>query len=306
MQTVENLVIKNKVPVVALPDELLHLVGREFGQPAPGDRVSIDIDLDVTQRFFRESDVLKYIEEVQCVDWNQFGYVTVIEHSDGRRVLIDGQHRTGVVRALLPNQREIPAHIVRTDDEKYAARLFARLNGVTVRKISNEELLWAEVLAESPEALKTLFWLKECDLACGRVNEGYDRPTVKRTGFERCIKFSPQATVAAVKLIRKAYPNARKFDNLLLGLVRLLSHPEYSRLMNKNITIGKMFEQWMIYFAEGNKITKMVDLVARTDPWYDAIAYGIYTTFRVWMEGKGKLHHCPSMDKLKKHYKLAN
>jgi hypothetical protein len=303
MQT-EYVIPHQSVPVVELPETLAHLIGREYGQPAPGARVSVDVDLDITQRFFRESDVVKYIEEVQCVDWNQFGYVTVIEHSDGRQVLIDGQHRTGVVRALLPNQQEIPAHIIRTDDQKYAAKLFARLNGVTIRKISNEELLWAEVLAESPEALKTHYWLVECDLACGRVNDDGRRAEVKRATFERAIKYSPQATKAAVNLIRGAYPAARKFDNLLLGMVRLLSHSQYAKLMNKNITIGQMFEQWMNYYGQGHKISELVDLVPRTDPWYDAIAFGLYKQFRIWMDGRGKLHHCPSMDTLKKYYKL--
>lgn len=299
-----NEIPHQSVPTVELPENLQHLIGQQYGTPAPGHRVSIDTNLDITQRMFKSSDVIKYINEVQCVDWNQFGYVTVVEHTDGRRTIIDGQHRTGVVRALLPDCKEIPAHIIHTDDHKYAAKLFARLNGVTVRKISNEELLWAEVLAESPEALKTFHWLVKCNLACGRVNDDGIRPQVKRATFERAVKFSPLATRSAVELITKAYPNAKSFDNLLLGLVRLLSHGQYAKLTNKNITIGQMFEQWMNYYGQGHKITELVDLVPRTDPWYDSIAYGLYKQFRVWMDGKGKLHHCPSMDLLKKFYKI--
>lgn len=290
------------VPAVKLPTRSQHYIGRQTGTPAPGARVSVDIEMDTSQRDYNERDVVKYIEEVGCVDWNLFGYVTVVEYPDGRQVLINGQHRTGVVKTLLPNIKEVPAHIIKTNDPRYAAITFARYNGIVSRQVSKEQLLWAEVLAESPDALQTKYWLERCGVSCGKVNDSAT-VEVKRATFEKALKFSPECTEYAIQLIRAAWPKATSFDNLLLGVVRLLSHKSYNKLTNTNLTIGREFAKFMVEYARTNTVKDATLIVPRSDPWYDSVAYGIYKKFRVYMANQNKLNHCPSQDILKNIYK---
>lgn len=304
------LTTSNAVPAVVLPESLKHLIGQVTGNKAPClQEVSVDTPMDPSQRDFNPNDVVKYISKSQGLDWNLFGYVTVVENPKTKqRTMINGQHRTSIVKTLAPIVKTVPAHIISTDDPQYAAKLFAYLNGVASRNVSREQLLWAEVLAGDADAIATQQKLIYCDLACGKVNAGKGIKQVSRATFEKCIKLGLDETKYAVSLISRAYPERDNFDNLLHGLVRLLSIPQYRPLMDTTKTLGKMFEQWFVNtLPDGYPSYKdATSIVTRTDPWQNSIAYGLYKTFFGFMKRKGKGNHCPAKKAIADLYKLAD
>ena len=107
----------------------------------------------------------------------------------------------------------------------------------------------------------------------------------------------------AVSLITKAYPEADNFDNLLLGLVRLLSHDNYRGLMNTNIALGKSFSDWFIQsLPESRNYKEATFPEYRLGQWYNGIAFGLYKQFVRFMERKGVRHRCPPYETLKDIY----
>ncbi len=303
----ETSIVEELKPVTAvtLPPRLNHCYGKIRGTPAEGDKVSVDTPMAYAQRPYNEADVIRYIDKSQGLDWNLFGHVTVIERfSDGKRFMINGQHRTGLAITIDPSIKEVPAHIIKTDDEEYAARLFGLMNGVASRNVSAEQLLWAEVLSKDPDALNIKRILELCDVACGKVNEAPGRKQVKRAGFVKCIAFGEKETILAVNLIKKAYPKTDNFDNLLSGLVRLLTLADYKDLSNSKYKIGERFQDWF---------TNIMPLVLsykeatfpkyRQGPWYNGIAYGIMKTFKIYLNREEWAG--PAVDPIKKIYEKS-
>jgi hypothetical protein len=281
-KTMLNLV-QNSTKVESLPPRLHHCAGKIVGTPAPGARVSIDTPPAEAQRPYNDDDVLRYIERSQGLDWNLFGYVTVVERSDGSRVLINGQHRIGVVKKVDPSCQEVPAHIIRSDDPEYAARLFGLMNGVASRHLTREQLLWAEVLAKDKDALDTQRVLVAANLSCGKVNEDPDRRQVKRANFEKCMKFGVSETLYATQLLYRSYPD-RDFDLLLSGLTKLLSMSAYADLSNMKKLQGQRFDHWFTnVFAESHSYRDATFPDYRNGQWYNGIAYGILKKFRHYM-----------------------
>jgi len=299
MQTIQNI-----VPPVTLPEKLQHLINSPpLGTKASMTQVSVDTPMDESQRDFNDIDVVRYIAKSECLDWNLFGVVTVVERSDGTQTMINGQHRTSIVKTLLPTERTVPAHIIKTDDKEYAAKLFAYLNGVASRNVSREQLLWAEVLAGDIQALMIKSNLVSCGLACGKVNFGKGIPQVKRAGFEKCVKFGLPETIYATKLIRQAFPEADNFDILLQGTTKLLSHDEYRGLMNTNIALGKSFQEWFVHrLPESRNYREATFPEFRLGQWYNGVAFGLYKQFVRYMERKGVAHRCPPIKTLKDIY----
>lgn len=301
---------KEVVPSVDLPENLKHLIGVVVGTKAPClSEVSVDTPMDPSQRDFNPNDVIKYISKSQGLDWNLFGYATVVEDpKTGLRTMINGQHRTSIVKTLAPDVKTVPAHIIRTDDPQYAAKLFAYLNGVASRNVSREQLLWAEVLAGDPVALKIKQQLIYCDLSCGKVNAAPGRRDISRAAFEKCVKLGVEETRYAAQLISLAYPKQVSFDNLIHGLVRLLTLEPYTKLMNLERALGKNFAKWFVeVLPQSFTYKESTKIVVRTDPWQNSIAYGLYSKFYNWMDNQGlKGPGLPSKKTIADLYKLSN
>ena len=272
-----------------------------IGQPAPGKTVSVDTPLHEVQRPLHEASIRKYINKIGTIDWNMFGYVTVVEYPDGSQRVIDGQHRISLVKTLSPGTKQVPAHIIKINNTEDAAQYFAFLNGVMIRKITNEELLWAEVIARDPDALNTFRVLQRADLSCGQVNPGFKK--VKRVVFEKCIKLSEENTVLASKLIKQAYPNNDNIDLLLHGLVHLLSVPEDENL-SKDLTLGKMFKEWFVErLPEGRDYKDACfKQYQNNSQWQIGIAYGLMEVFDTYMKRKGKSHQVPALKFIRDSY----
>jgi len=291
-----------KITAISLSDrEKLATSRPHIGQPAPGKTVSVDTPLHEVQRPLHEASIRKYINRIGTIDWNMFGYVTVVEYPDGSQRIIDGQHRISLVKTLSPMTKSVPAHIIHISNTEDAAQYFAFLNGVMIRKITNEELLWAEVIARDPDALNTFRVLKLANLSCGQVNPGFKK--VKRAVFEKCIKLGEENTILAADLIKRAYPGNDNIDLLLHGLVQLLSVPEYKNL-SSDLTLGKMFKEWFIERLPEGRDYK--DACFKTyqnnSQWHIGIAFGLMEVFDTYMNRKGKAHQVPALKFIKDSY----
>jgi len=279
---------------IDLPDNFKKYVGRpHIGHPAPGETIDINTPLHPVQRPLKRNAILKYIEMIGTVDWNMFGYATAVE-LDGQRYVIDRQHGMSLVKTIAPHVTHVPAHIIRIDknDEEYAAKLFAYLNGVASTKPSQEEILWAELIAREPHAINIENVLIQAELSCGMINEGHMQ--ISRSTIEKCIKLGVVETLYAAKLIKAAYPNRKECNQLFHGLVYLLSLDAYKGYMG-NLTLGKMFRQWMTSdFPDNNTYNDAkFKKYQPTNAWQVGVAYGLNKQFRHWMDRKGKGNHLP-------------
>lgn len=266
---------------IDLPKNIKHFVGAQRGVMAPGDRVSVDTPMNITQRGLHRKDIYKWIEKHKGVDWNLFGYVTVVQFPNGDREMINGQHRTDLVKMVLPEQTEVPAHIINIEDQDYAAKLFAAMNGGSSRKLTTEELFWSEVIGKEPFALYVKEQLEKMNLACGKVNEGKGRKQVKYPNFTKCLKMGEDATAVAVSLIDNAYPDQGIDDQVLSGVTRLLSLKEYAEYADSDTTLGKQFEEWFTgSLADNHQLTELrFNLYKNTSQWYNGVAFGLAKKF---------------------------
>jgi hypothetical protein len=295
-------VLLNHVEQANLPQHLIQYIGRQKGKQAPGDRVSVDTQMNESQRDLHPNDIYKWIENNEGVDWNLFGYTTVIRFPDGSLEMINGQHRTQLVKWILPDVQEVPAHIIDTNDKEYAARLFASMNGVDSRKLTTEELFWAQVIGRDPYALYVQKQLKKMNLACGKVNSSEDRKRVKYGGYTNCLKMGEEATSRAVNLIDRAYPTQGMDDQVLIGLTRLLSIKEYQDLADTTLKIGREFDQWFTNdFADTTMLSDArFPQFKNTTQWYNGVAYGIMSRFRHFQKRKNRTS--PGVDTIKRIY----
>lgn len=273
-----------------LPQKLKHFIGSQKGTMAPGDRVSVDTPMNMVQRTLHRKDIIKWIEKHKGVDWNLFGYVTVVQFPNGTREMINGQHRTELVKIVLPDQQEVPAHIIHIDDQDYAAKLFAAMNGGSSRKLTTEELFWSEVIGKEPYALYVKQQLEKMDLACGKVNEGATRKQVKYPNLVKCLKMGEDATAVAASLIDSAYPDKGIDDQVFSGLTRLLSLKEYEDYGDNETILGKQFEEWFTgSLADTHRLTELrFNQYKNTSQWYVGVAYGLAQKFAHYQRQKNR------------------
>jgi hypothetical protein len=273
-----------------LPKNLHQFIGNQRGKMAPGLKIPVDTEMNVTQRDLHARDIFKWIEKHQGVDWNLFGYATAVRFPDGTLELINGQHRITLVKWMLPDVKEVPAHIIDITDQDYAAKLFSAMNGGSARKLNTEELFWAEVIGKDPYALYVRDQLVKMNLACGKVNEGVGRKQVKYPNFVKCLKMGEDATAKAVELIDSAYPGQGIDDQVLSGVTRLLSLTDYADLGDCDTNIGIQFEQWFTKnLADSHQLSELrFNEYKNTSQWYNGVAYGLAKKFSHYQKRKNR------------------
>lgn len=301
------------VKAIKLPKKLEQYIGKVKGTPAAGDRVKLsNITLAIAQRDLNEQDCHKYIEKSRGLDWNLFGHLTVCKMPNGSHELINGQHRLRVAVIVNPLVSEFPAHIIdlshlsQEEAEEEAARLFAKMNGVASRQLNSEQLFWAEVIGQDPQALYIKDVLERANLQCGKVNDTpAGKKRVKHANFVKCVKMGEEATIYAADLVNRAYPKAGMNDNLLSGLTRLLSHSSYKELMDPAENVCSEFEDWFVNFVpQLMQISQLGFAQYRnTHKWYDGVAYGIYQMFAHYQRNKNRW--CPPLEPIEKVYKAG-
>ena len=311
--TKEKKMTNTNLKAPKLPKKLEQYLGKVKGTPAAGDRVKLsDLTLAIAQRDLTESDCHKYIEKSRGLDWNLFGHLTVCKMPDGTYELINGQHRMRVAIIIDPSIDEFPAHVIdlsdmtQADAEQEAARLFAKMNGVASRQLNSEQLFWAEVIGQDPQALYIKDVLERANLQCGKVNDTpAGRKKVKYANFVKCVKMGEDATIYAADLINRAYPKAGMNDNLLSGMTRLLSHSSYKELTDPAEQVSEEFEDWFINFVP--QLMQISELgfaqYRNTSKWYDGVAYGLYRMFAHYQRNKNRW--TPPVEPIEKVYKAG-
>ena len=274
----------------SLPKSVEKYIGKEWGEWAPGDRISVDTELAICQRPYKKQNVYKYIAKVGGLDKNLFGYATAVRRkSDGKLALINGQHRINLVKILSPNTKTVPAHIIDVNDEDfitYGSKHFAEINGVVSKTLSNEELFKSRVLAQDAEALNILRVIQIAGVSIGEVNQTSTTTPVLYAGFTKCIKLSEDATIRSVELLKAAFKTVN--DDVLHGLVFLLSHQTYQDLGNPNTAVGKHFEAWLTQAVPlFHGVNDLKFKKYRQGPWQKGIAYGLAQSFAKFQRNKG-------------------
>jgi len=268
---------------VSPPKSIQKYIGKEWGTWAPGDRIPVDTPLSKCQRDYKEQNVFKYIKKIGGLDRNLFGYATAIRRkSDGQLALVNGQHRINLVKILSPLTTEVPAQIIDVEDEdfdRYGSRFFHQINGGVNKALTNEELFYAQVIAEDPEALAIRQALVKCQLSCGKVNNEVGTLPIKYATFVKCLALGGPATERAVQLLRKGFKSMNEVA--LHGLVYLLSRKEYEVLGNRSVAVGKHFETWLT-----QAVPMFHSVTALTFPkyhnaksWEVGVAYGLVQSF---------------------------
>lgn len=252
-------------------------LGSSYGTPAPGGRISVDTPLAPFQRKKSKAKVTEYINKSKGVDWNLFGYATAVRYPDGRIELINGQHRIDVVRQILPDVKEVPAHIIDLTETQYAATLFDNMNGAASQNLKSEEQFYAQIYAGNKHALMLESILKKTNFSVGKVNESPTNRPIKYANFVKCVRFGSDEFLRAAELVDTIWPKGSVSDNLLSGMSRLFSINEYAPLMDNTCSIGKGFEQWLTNHANNGITQRELEFkkYQNAGPWYDAIAYGL-------------------------------
>ena len=275
--------MQTKTKKSTLPASVEKYVGKVWGTPANGDRISIDTPMHKSQRPYRKQNVYKYIAKVGGLDWNLFGHATAVRRkSDGATAIINAQHRINLVKIVAPWVTEVPAHIIEVDDldyETYASALFTQFNGQTSKSLSNEEMFKALVLALDPQALKIEKVLIKCGLSIGEINKDPKNNPVVYANFVKCLRLGEDATERAVELMKKGFKSVA--DDPLHGITFLLAHPTYKILGDTSVKVGKDFEEWLTKAVPMfHSLNDLKFKQYRNNPnWSKGIAYGIMKAF---------------------------
>lgn len=255
-------------------------VGVAYNTPAPGDRISVHTPLALSQRPLNITKVKEYVKHHQGVDWNLFGYVTAMRLKNGEMLLVDGQHRRELVKTYLPDVQEIPAHIIDGTPE-LSARYFYAMNGGSSSHLKSEEVFWAKLQAGDEFATSIADTLSKTQWSVGKVNTNKaNTRSCKYANAVKSIGFSEDAFIRSTQIIDEVFPTGPA-DNLLSGMSRLLSIPQYAELGNPNKAIGKQFVQWLKNIKAIGASPKNLEFkkYRNTGPWYDAVAYGLARHF---------------------------
>lgn len=219
-------------------------LGHAWGTPAKGDRVSVQIDSVESQRPLDEKKCWDYINKHKGVDWNLFGYVKVARLPNGSLKLLDGQHKTYIVRNILPHVTEVPADIIDCTPIE-AAKYFDELNGGSNKSINQEDRFWAKICMGDDFALVLLDVLKKTTFHISKANlTEYSRP-IKYTAFKKSISCGEKQFLRAAEIIQEVFPNDKNYDLLIEGLSRLFAIQDYYDLMDGSKGIGKNFVDWL-------------------------------------------------------------
>lgn len=266
------------------------------GKPATGESISVDTPLHVAQRDISISDIKKWAHKHQGIDWNLFGYATAVKHSDGTLELINGQHRIQLVKWLLPDVQVVPAHIIEigTDGNDYIGKLFADMNGGSQRRLTPEDLLWAEVIGRESKALHVKKCLEAAGLACGKVNAVNDNPQVSRHTFEACLAYGEASTFTAVNLFVSAFKPRGKIDSqIVTALTLMFSLTDYADYADISTRAGLEFHSWFQALPLAGYSVKDLHFdeyknKGASNKWENGAVYGFVQRFAMAMRAQGK------------------
>jgi len=269
------------------------LVGKSYGTPAPGKRVSVNTALAFSQRDLRMQKVKDYAYQQNGVNWDHFGYIKVVEYADGKLEVLDGQHRLQLVKDLLPEVKEVPAHVIPGTPE-YAAKTFVTLNDTGITSLNADDKYWALCVAKDSKALMLKSVLEKTRYSIGKVNAKSRHRPLRFPNAQKAIGFSANAFIRSCEICDDVWPTGRISDQLISGMSKLLSIPEYEAIGDPNKKIGKDFVEWLRFVngAIPSNVQKALEFGKHKNqgPWYNATAYGLCNAFMKRQRYEGKTH----------------
>lgn len=246
------------------------------------------LKLDRCQRMLDQAHAVKCIRQSGGLDWFKMQPIDVVRNSQGECTVINGQHRLAMLEIVLPDEEQVQCRVIETDSQAQAARLFADFNARGIKRVKDTDLLWAEIIAESPQALRTYGLLKKMNLRTDRVNEYTDegQPTgalnIDLAAFNRCCRWGVPETERAVDLYRRAWPRERGVNgDVITGLTRLLTFDHLRRDLAPSTQYGQNFDQWFVATMQHLHINraKYENYRNARAGWYDGVAWGLLEDF---------------------------
>lgn len=253
--------------------------------------VSVDTPNVRAQRKIYTTKAESYLQEVGEFDWNLFGAILVVEYPDGTQEIVDGGHRTWLVKQYLPEVQSVPAIILKVNDEAEAAQIFHRINGTCSKSVNNEEKFVAQVLGKEKGALKLEQGLKMCN---ARVQSNGNVVGLKRGKTIRIAKWrtlytrNAAITEKACGILNDVFANDDHYNVLLLeGLITLIDFME-----KQSFDFNRYENDFVAFLEDKSKITeqnKMTYGQLRKDNHYGiSVAYGLYQDFYYWCKINNK------------------
>lgn len=181
---------------------------------AIGDRpdlVWVDVTLiDVDNNYQRELDGRQVQKILKGFRWDHFGAVVLARKPDGRFSVTDGQHRCKAA-ALHPQINEVPALIIKGEGMAAEAENFLVINRAR-KAVSPVDTYWAGIAAGNASDLRIRDVLHSagCDVV---ASDGDYKPgtTNAVSALRRAVdRYGDGATIAALKVIREAWPTDPK------------------------------------------------------------------------------------------------
>lgn len=194
------------------------------------------------QRMTRLKRVDQYLKECGGFDYNQVGVISVVEFPNGDIGVGDGLHRVEMARRC--NVQYLQCSVRKVSNQAEAAKLFYRANGVASKKVNNEELFVAKVIAKEPKAITMNGILQSLNLkVIGNAKTGsYAGSCIGRVTkinkFETLYNRYPGLTTDAVNIVNYVWTNFSEnlSATLLSGVVYLLN--KVSKEVSKNVYLS--------------------------------------------------------------------
>jgi len=256
------------------------------GKPGTTGVVSVKIK-SLVNRETKASEIQKRLKNGW--DWNKFTPVVIAVFPDGRKYLLDGDHRRAMFCVTFPRLTEMPCHYIEVADEKEYHRLFVQINYTHRKNTNGNEVFIHEVLAEDPTALKIQKFLQECNLCVygspeehGTVGDLRGKQ-ITIGAFKQALAHGINHVKYAVSVISDSWPSDSKVKGEFLEGVTILLKI-HNRLRDDS-TLAKDFKTWFKYIVAGESQSTAAStykgLGGRVHHRHaESIAHGLITKWR--------------------------
>lgn len=157
------------------------------------------------------SDAQRPVSRARCFklmekwDWNAYDPIVVSVRPDGRRTLLDGQHRAAVIHKKFGN---IPVlcKVIKLDESRKEAQVWRTINTWDPTP-TTMQILWSEVAAEEPQAREVCDIVSECGFELPKAGSAISAVSVRSPGAVVYVykKSGPEGLRDTLNLIKEAW-----------------------------------------------------------------------------------------------------
>ncbi|WP_173087336.1 DUF6551 family protein [Devosia sp. 1635] len=180
--------------------------------------------IDVDAAYQRAADDKSVQRIVDGFRWDHFGAVVLAEQASGRFKVTDGQHRVRAAQQH-PEVTHVPALIISVAGTAAEADNFLTINRAR-RAVSTIEIYWAGLASGDSASVRVRDAVEKAGCSIIRTQAAYKAGQTGAVGaISRCLdRFGDNATVAALKIIRAAWPDDAKSlrGTLITALARII------------------------------------------------------------------------------------